>query len=54
MSWLENIDKDLIAYNRISKYPQVICYTYNGINGGNKTVIFDKQLNKEVVIMPGL
>ena len=31
----------------------MICYTYNGINGGNKTVIFDEVLQKEIMILPG-
>lgn len=32
----------------------MIMFTYNELYGGNKTIIYDKQIDKQVVLFPGI
>lgn len=41
LAWIDNIEKELSPYNRISKDPDLITFTYNSMFGGNKTRVID-------------
>jgi hypothetical protein len=53
LSWLDNLEQQTFFYNKVSEWPEVIHYTYNVYYGGNKTVVYDRDLQKDVYLLPG-
>lgn len=41
-SWIENIAKEKLLYNRLSAEPEMITFSLSSRMGGNKTKLFDE------------
>lgn len=43
LTWIQNIDKQTTAFNRISSDPDLITFTYDALFGGNKTRVINAE-----------